>query len=150
MNGLKIAPLVIIAAALSGCGRSGLLGGGADKPPKVTRPIMVVLVTNNGNQQCEPKYSKKPTHAFPDDTIAWQVINTCQSDKNVTLDVKNGSSNPFKTPNPWNTSVPMNNGDNPAEIDLVVKSDVQTGTYSFTISVDGRSFDPKLEIDPYK
>jgi hypothetical protein len=102
----------------------------------------------NGSH-CEAKFGKKAQHAFVDDTIDWEFINTCPADKNVTLAPDNGSTNPFTTSPPWTTSVPQNNGASPAVLSLVVSPNA-LGSYSFGITVDGQLFDPKLEIDPYK
>jgi hypothetical protein len=134
-----------LLVSLAGCAR--LMGGGGH-PPKQTRPITVVLVNNAGT--CEAKFGKKPQHAFPDDIVSWEFINTCSAQKSVTVNVKNGGNNPFTTAPPWSVNVPPNNSANPASIDLTVSSQASLGVYGFDIFVDGNKYDPKLEIDPYQ
>lgn len=142
MRGKSLIALSLLVL-LAGC--ASLTGGGGGHTPK-TRPITVVLVDNSGT--CEAKFGKKPQHAFRDDTISWEFINTCAAAKSVTLNVKNGGNNPFTTSPPWNTNVPTNNGDDPAPLDLKISSQASPGLYGFDIFVDSKKYDPKLEVDP--
>jgi hypothetical protein len=142
VRGLKIAPVVILAVAVSGC---NMFGGRGRSP--TTRPITVVLVKNGSSGTCEPKYGQKPYHANPGDTIDWEFINTCDSDKTVVLSPKDAARNPFTTNPPWSTTAHQNNGPNPDVLSLLVAQNA-AGLYRFNITVDGRDYDPKLEIDP--
>ena len=145
MRVLRIAFVVLLAAALPGCSRFTGKGG---KPKKQDRPITVVLVQSGGGA-CEAKFSKKPQHAYAGDTIIWEFINTCPdkgSPRQLRIDVKSSGSNPFSGSPPWNGSV---NAGATAEIGLDIEGAASPGTYSFDIFVDNAPFDPKLEIDPY-
>lgn len=139
-NSLIVLSLLVL---LAGCAR--LRGGGGGHAP-TTRPITVVLVDKGGT--CEAKFGQKPQHAFRDDTVSWEFINTCSAAKNVTLNVKSDGNNPFTASPPWNVNVPTNNGDDPAPIDLRISSQASPGLYKFDIFVDGHKYDPKLEVDP--
>jgi len=110
---------------------------------KQTRPIVIVLHDKHGS--CDAAFGKKPQHAFKGDTIAWEFINTCDAAQTVTLSIKSGSSNPFTDAPPWTNTVKANDD---ADRSLAISDTVQPGTYGFDISVGGKKFDPKLEIDP--
>lgn len=134
--------LLSLAIVIAGYGL--IKRGGGTK--KRTRPIVVILhQTKNGD--CEAQFGKRPQHAFKGDEIAWEFINTCDSDQKVTLAIKSGSTNPFTDSAPWTISAAAGNAGSPAEKVLTV-AESATGMYGFDIIVGGKTYDPRLEIDP--
>ena len=133
--------VMLVATLLQGCDRFRATGGAHTKQ---TRPITIVLVFNNGQNRCEARFGKRAQHAFAQDTIAWEFVNSCPADKSVTLEPKGTSTNPFTTSPPWTISIRA--GDT-QELALDVSASA-LGSYGFDITVDGTKYDPKLEIDP--
>lgn len=145
MRRLLYISVLSLMVGVAGCGTRG---GGDVKHivKKQTRPILISLHQKKNSTECEAKYGKRANHAFRNDEIAWEFISTCDNDQTVQLAIKAGSSNPFTdTGAPWSVPVPSG-GDNEK---LLTVSATASGTYSFNIIVAGKSFDPKLEIDPY-
>ncbi len=137
-------PLLPLIVGAAGC---GFLGGGGRTHTKQTRPIAVTLLQKKGSTECEAKFSGRPQHAFDGDDIAWEFTNACDSDQTVTLAVNPGSTNPFTDPPPW-TLPPIKSGDMADKV-LTVAASAPPGTYKFDIIVlNGKRYDPILEIDP--
>lgn len=134
-----------LMVGVAGCGTRG---GGDVKHivKKQTRPILITLHQKKNSTECEAKFGKRANHAFENDEIAWEFINNCDANQTVQLAIKPGSTNPFTdTGAPWSVAV-ASGGD--ADKLLTVTAGA-SGTYSFDIIVAGKSYDPKLEIDPY-
>jgi hypothetical protein len=135
--------VVSLSIGIAGC--AGRRQGGEPRA-KQTRPIVIVLHDKNG--ACQASFGKKPQHAYREDTVSWEFINTCGADQRVTLAVKSGSSNPFTDASgTWAIPTKANNESNPDSKDLEVNTSAR-GSYGFDITVGGKSYDPRLEIDP--
>jgi hypothetical protein len=129
-----------LAIGVAGCGKTG---GGGQTLAVQTRPIVVVLHQKNG--ECRATFGKRSQHAFKGDQIAWEFLNTCDANQSVTLAIKSGSQNPFTdTSPPWTIRPTAGNSD---EKKLTVAQGA-SGEYRFDIVVGGKTYDPKLEIDP--
>ena len=130
-----------VATPLPGCDSVRAAGGAHTKQ---TRPITIVLVFNNGQNRCEARFGKRPQHAFAEDTIAGEFVNSRPGDETMTLEPKRMSSHPFTTSSPWTKAISL--GDTHAfALDV---SESPLGRYDFNITVHGTEYDPKLEIDP--
>jgi len=113
---------------------------------KQTRPITIVL--HDQGAECRASFGKKPQHAYRGDTVSWEFINTCGADQQVTLALKSGSSNPFTdSAGSWAIPAKAGNENNPDSKDLDVNNDAK-GSYGFDIVIGGKSYDPRLEVDP--
>jgi len=137
-----------LTIGITGCARSPEQ---FEPRPKQTRPITIVLVLKGGT--CQANYGKKPQHAYRNDTVAWEFVNTCGTDQAVQLDLKPRQppqENPFTDDHrPWTVSAKANNEGDPDAINLDVRSNATTNRgYDFQISVAGKTYDPRLEVDP--
>jgi hypothetical protein len=136
--------LLLTIAVVVGCGRNK--NGGGRTLAAQTRPIVVVL--HQKNAECQATFGKRPQHAFKGDEISWEFINTCNADQSVTLAIKSNFQNPFTdTSPPWTITAKADNASNPDEKNLKV-AQTASGSYRFDIVVGGKTYDPKLEIDP--
>lgn len=97
---------------------------------------------------CQASFGKKSQHSYRGDTISWEFVNTCGADQSVTLKVKSGSGNPFTdSSSQWTVSARKDNENNPDSKDLDVNASAQ-GSYGFDVIVGGKTYDPRLEVDP--
>lgn len=143
MRTVIVVAAVSLSIGIAGCARARQ---GGEPRAKQTRPITVVLHEKGGS--CQASFGKKPQHAYRGDTVSWELINTCGADQQVTLAVKSGSSDPFTDGSgTWAISAKANNEGNPDSKDLEVNTSAK-GSYGFDITVGGKSYDPRLEIDP--
>jgi hypothetical protein len=139
----------VLLIGAGGC-RAFVRGGEGHPVKKQTRVMSVTLLEKPGSPECEAKFSTLNYHAFNGDEIAWEITNTCQLPQTAWVEVKPGTPNPFTDPKgKWEVG-PINKGDT-QNTDLVVgpKGTVPPGVYQFNIVVKGgKSYDPRLEIDP--
>lgn len=100
--------------------------------------------------ECRATFAKRPSHAAKGDRVAWEFLNTCDNDQTVTLALHQKEENPFTdTSAPWTITARKDNENNPDTKELDVSSNAITGhEYKFDIMVGGKSYDPRLEIDP--
>jgi hypothetical protein len=137
-------PLLPLVFGVAGC---GFLRGGGGTHVKQKRPIAVMLVQQGSD--CVAIFGSGAQHAYRADDIDWEFINRCTDPQTVTLAMHTGSKNPFTDQGaPWTLPPPpIPNGQTGKKI-LTVAQTAEYVTYKFDIIVNGKPYDPILEIDP--
>jgi hypothetical protein len=136
---ISLLPLVF---GVAGC---GFLRGGGGTHVKQKRPIAVMLVQQGSD--CVAIFGSGAQHAYRADDIDWEFINRCTDPQTVTLAIKVGSKNPFTDQGaPW-TLPPIQNSKTGEKV-LTVADTAEYEIYKFDIIVNGKRYDPILEIDP--
>jgi len=105
-----------------------------------------VLSQKKNATVCEAKFGNLAQHAFNGDVISWEFVNNCDADQAVEL--RPDGDNPFTSDSPWSKTVKAGKIDSIATV-IADADSARPGTvYKFSIFIDGKKFDPKLEIDP--
>jgi hypothetical protein len=152
---MRPGPLAI-SAAVVGIVIGLLLGmaikrGGDERRP-VTRSMLIVLHPKGANE-CAAVFPKIPGRVRKEDSFVWEFINTCGAPRNVTISpkVETDAESLFDQRWPYAVMVPNDNADSPAQSGtLTVKAGAAYNhTYGYNITVvNGKTYDPKLEVDP--
>jgi hypothetical protein len=143
--------ITLIIGVLVGWLLAVFIGKGGSRAP-VPRSMLIVL--HPKGTDCEAVFPMKPLHVNKADTFVWEVINECDTSQTVTINQKQAGdeNNVFTTSPPFEIrNIPHDNANNPKESDpLTIKTTgVKYGrTYDYNVAVGGKTYDPKLEVDP--
>jgi hypothetical protein len=145
-----LAILLAVVGIVLGLFLGFLISKGGGRAP-VARSMLIVLHPKAGD--CQAVFPKKPLHVNKADTFVWEIINTCDSAQSVTINQKQAGNenNVFTTSPPYEIRNIPNDANNPKESEtLTIKTEgVQYGrTYDYNVTVGGKTYDPKLEVDP--